>query len=159
MKTWLSVTLQDRSFVILPFMPRPTALIGSGNRWIIAIAVMSSAIMEVIDTSVVNVSLPRRAQFHQDVLAANLTPGSLPMQQMLQGMTRFLQFRGYDPATAAQKADAMLYQLLQQQASLLSYMDLFHLMGILFLVVIPLIVIMRRTSRTRPPLKTTPVPD
>jgi MFS transporter, DHA2 family, multidrug resistance protein len=42
-------------------MPRPTRLAGAGNRWIIAIAVMSSAIMEVIDTSVVNVSLPHIA--------------------------------------------------------------------------------------------------
>ena len=31
------------------------------NRWLIAIAVMSSAIMEVLDTSVVNVSLPHIA--------------------------------------------------------------------------------------------------
>jgi len=33
----------------------------SPNRWLIAIAVMSSAIMEVLDTSVVNVSLPHIA--------------------------------------------------------------------------------------------------
>ena len=31
------------------------------NRWLIAISVMSSAIMEVLDTSVVNVSLPHIA--------------------------------------------------------------------------------------------------
>ena len=31
------------------------------NRWLIAIAVMSSAVMEVLDTSVVNVSLPHIA--------------------------------------------------------------------------------------------------
>ena len=37
-------------------MHRPSA-----NRWLIAIAVMSSAIMEVLDTSVVNVSLPHIA--------------------------------------------------------------------------------------------------
>jgi DHA2 family multidrug resistance protein len=33
----------------------------SANRWLIAIAVMSSAVMEVLDTSVVNVSLPHIA--------------------------------------------------------------------------------------------------
>ena len=31
------------------------------SRWLIAIAVMSSAVMEVLDTSVVNVSLPHIA--------------------------------------------------------------------------------------------------
>jgi len=33
----------------------------SAKRWLIAISVMSSAIMEVLDTSVVNVSLPHIA--------------------------------------------------------------------------------------------------
>jgi MFS transporter, DHA2 family, multidrug resistance protein len=33
----------------------------SANRWLIAISVMSSAMMEVLDTSVVNVSLPHIA--------------------------------------------------------------------------------------------------
>ena len=37
-------------------MQRPSA-----NRWLVAIAVMSSAVMEVLDTSVVNVSLPHIA--------------------------------------------------------------------------------------------------
>ena len=32
-----------------------------GSRWLIAIAVMSSAVMETLDTSVVNVSLPHIA--------------------------------------------------------------------------------------------------
>jgi hypothetical protein len=34
--------------------------------------------------------------------------------------------------------------MLEQQASLLSYVDVFHIMGILFLVIIPLIVFMHR---------------
>jgi DHA2 family multidrug resistance protein len=34
---------------------------GPSHRWLIAIAVMASAIMEVLDTSVVNVSLPHIA--------------------------------------------------------------------------------------------------
>ena len=33
----------------------------SANRWLVAVAVMSSAVMEVLDTSVVNVSLPHIA--------------------------------------------------------------------------------------------------
>ncbi|MFZ2000793.1 MAG: MFS transporter, partial [Candidatus Sulfotelmatobacter sp.] len=36
-------------------------IVPEGHRWIIAIAVMSSAVMEVLDTSVVNVSLPHIA--------------------------------------------------------------------------------------------------
>ena len=36
-------------------------VVPGGHRWIVAIAVMSSAVMEVLDTSVVNVSLPHIA--------------------------------------------------------------------------------------------------
>jgi hypothetical protein len=39
--------------------------------------------------------------------------------------------------------------MLQQQASLLSYVDVFHIMGILFLVIIPLVVLMRRPQRIK----------
>ena len=42
-------------------MSRSTEVASSRGRWIIAIAVMSSAVMEVLDTSVVNVSLPHIA--------------------------------------------------------------------------------------------------
>ena len=48
--------------------------------------------------------------------------------------------------TAAHKAQALVYQSLQQQSSLLSYMDAFHVMGILFLVIIPLILLMRKQT-------------
>jgi MFS transporter, DHA2 family, multidrug resistance protein len=106
--------------------------------------------------SFVTTWLARRSQFHQDVLSANLTPGNLPTGQMLQGMTRFMQFRGFDIGTSTQKAEALLYQLLQQQASLLSYLDVFYLMGILFLASIPLILIMRRTRRLRSELRVKP---
>jgi len=37
--------------------------------------------------------------------------------------------------------------MLQQQAALLSYVDVFHIMGILFLVIIPLVVLMQRPQR------------
>ena len=42
-------------------MANPAATGRSSRRWLIAIAVMSSAVMEVLDTSVVNVSLPHIA--------------------------------------------------------------------------------------------------
>jgi MFS transporter, DHA2 family, multidrug resistance protein len=106
--------------------------------------------------SFVTTWLARRSQFHQNVLSSSLTPGSLQTKQMIEGMRGFIQTRGFDAATAMQKADALLYQLLQQQASLLSYLDVFHLMGILFLVSIPLIFIMRKPKRVRGPLRTTP---
>jgi len=39
--------------------------------------------------------------------------------------------------------------VLQQQASLLSYVEVFRIMGILFLAIIPLIVLMKRPQHMR----------
>jgi hypothetical protein len=38
----------------------------------------------------------------------------------------------------------MIYRTMQQQAALLSYVDVFRIMGLLFLAVIPLIFLMKR---------------
>jgi len=91
-------------------------------------------------------AVARRSQFHQNVLSSHLSAASIGTQQALGHMSRFIQQRGFDSVTAGEKAHAMLYQMLQQQAALLSYVDVFHIMGILFLVIIPLILLMRRTG-------------
>jgi DHA2 family multidrug resistance protein len=86
----------------------------------------------------------RRSQFHQTVLSSHVTASNLTSRQALEHLTNLIQQSGVDCVTARQKASALLYRMLQQQASLLSYVDVFHIMGILFLVIIPLIVLMHR---------------
>ena len=56
---------------------------------------------------------------------------------------------GSDPAIASRRALAMLYGLVQQQATLLSFLSVFRLMGILFLLIIPLVFILRRPKGKR----------
>jgi hypothetical protein len=48
---------------------------------------------------------------------------------------------------ATQQGLAEIYGGVQQQASLLSFVDVFWLMGVLFLLTIPLVFIMRRSRR------------
>ena len=86
----------------------------------------------------------RRSQFHQTILSSHVTASNLTSRQALEHLTNLIQQSGVDCVTARQKASALLYRMLQQQASLLSYVDVFHIMGILFLVIIPLIVFMHR---------------
>ena len=51
---------------------------------------------------------------------------------------------GSDPVTASRRAQAMLYGAVQQQAALLSFLSVFRLMGILFLLLIPLVFMVRK---------------
>ena len=97
--------------------------------------------------SFVTTWVTRRSQFHQTILSSHVTASSLISRQALEHMTSLIHKSGVDCVTARQRTDALLYRMLQQQASLLSYVDVFHIMGILFLVIIPLVVLMRRPHR------------
>lgn len=97
--------------------------------------------------SFVTTWVARRSQFHQSILVPHVTPGSPQVQQFLnQARQLFLQ-AGSDWTTATRQAQAKLYAMVQQQASLLSFMEVFRLMGLLFLGAIPLILLMRRVAK------------
>ena len=110
-----------------------------------------------IGISFVTTLVARRSQFHQSVLASQLGPSSAIHQQIVAGLAPFLEQRGFDAVTAGQKANGMVYQMLQQQAMLLSDMDVFYLMGILFLAIIPLILLMRKPEHARAPKAKQPI--
>jgi len=101
-----------------------------------------------IGISFVTTWVARRSQFHQSVLAANLNASSPVDHQMRAGLVPFLQQNGSNVVTASDKANGLIYQMLQQQASLLSYLDVFHLMGILFLVITPMVLLMRSAEHS-----------
>ena len=99
--------------------------------------------------SFVTTWVTRRSQFHQSILASHVTATSRMSQQAMQQLTGVIQHSGVDRVTASQRAGALIYQTMQQQAALLSYVDVFQIMGILFLIVIPLVFFMKRPSHAR----------
>ena len=63
---------------------------------------------------------------------------------MLRQMTQAFIARGGDPAMAQQQALAVLYGLTQRQASMLSFIQMFRLLGVVLLALIPLILLLHR---------------
>jgi DHA2 family multidrug resistance protein len=55
---------------------------------------------------------------------------------------------GADGATATRQTLAAIYGSVQQQATLLSFVDVFYLMGWLFLLTTPLVLLMRKPKST-----------
>jgi DHA2 family multidrug resistance protein len=98
--------------------------------------------------SFVTTWVTRRSQFHQSILSSHVTATSRMSQEAMQQMTGFIQHSGVDRVTASQRAGALIYRTMQQQAVLLSYVDVFQIMGILFLLVIPLVFLMKRPSHS-----------
>jgi DHA2 family multidrug resistance protein len=82
--------------------------------------------------------LSRRGQFHQQILTTNLTPYDPAYQNALQGITSTLIQRGLSAAQAAAEAPAMIYGMVQRQASMLAFIDVFWVLAVTFLCLIPL---------------------
>ncbi len=92
--------------------------------------------------------LVRRAQVHQNFLAASFS-ASDAAGSLLRGIEASLYNSGTSFYDTHQKALGAIYDLLQQQASLLAYVDNFHILGLLSLVCIPFVYLFRTTQKAR----------
>jgi MFS transporter, DHA2 family, multidrug resistance protein len=93
--------------------------------------------------SFVTTMLDRRAQFHQDVLSGNLQGSNSHFQGALYRITHMLMMHQADSVHAAIEAKGMVYQELQRQAMMLSFVDNFRTMAIICGCVIPLMLMMK----------------
>jgi DHA2 family multidrug resistance protein len=96
--------------------------------------------------------LSRRSQFHQQTLVSHLTPLDLPYQATVQGLTQAMMQRGADAVGAATQAQAVLYGILQRQATMLAFVDVFWLLAVLFLAVSPLVFLMKKIAPHQGPV-------
>jgi DHA2 family multidrug resistance protein len=88
--------------------------------------------------------LVRMGQVHQHDLAANLAPSNAPLQNAVGGLSARMFMGGTDPVSAQHKALGAVYQMMQQQASLMSYVDSFQVLGYLSLLCVPVVLLFRR---------------
>jgi MFS transporter, DHA2 family, multidrug resistance protein len=99
-----------------------------------------------IGISIMATMLARSRQTHQMRLAAHLTGASPAMRQFLGGLSAKLLHQGSSSVKAGQQALAMLYQLTLRQAAVLSYLDAFRFLAVVFIVVAPLPWLMHRAG-------------
>jgi DHA2 family multidrug resistance protein len=94
--------------------------------------------------------MERSRQAYINILGANVTPYDQNSQQMVSGLKSMLAGAGFDPVTAGDRANAMLFGIVQRQATMLSFIDLMRIFGILFIILLPL-VWLTRSSRSKSP--------
>jgi len=98
-----------------------------------------------VGTSMAQTLQERRLQFHGLRLDETLDPFNPAVRSFLdQAHGLFLQQTG-DPVAAQQLAWQALENLRQQQASALAYFDVFWLLALLTLVLVPLVLLMKRS--------------
>ncbi|WP_417429676.1 DHA2 family efflux MFS transporter permease subunit [Halpernia sp.] len=83
-------------------------------------------------------------------LASKLDVNSLMVQQRLQGLKSAFMIKGMPPNVALQSAYQSLQYSVTKQAAVLSYMDVFLYLGLLFLICIPFILFVKeRKMKTK----------
>jgi MFS transporter, DHA2 family, multidrug resistance protein len=90
--------------------------------------------------------LTRRTQYHQSILVAHLTPLDRAYQGVLRGTSSMLQQHGMGAAQAGKAAQAMMYGMVQQQSAMLAYIDIFYMMALISVTLIPLLFLMKNVK-------------
>lgn len=88
--------------------------------------------------------LSNRQDVHRQLLSEHINPYSPATQQMFNAIKGALMARGADAVTATQGAYASMYGMVMKQAAMLSFLDTFRVLGIIFLIMAPLMFIMKR---------------
>jgi len=91
----------------------------------------------------------RRSQFHQARLTAQLSSSNTGMHAFLAQLQAGFIARGENAVTAGRQALGGLYGLVGQQAALLSFMESFWLLALIFTIMVPLVLLMRRPTHGR----------
>ena len=89
----------------------------------------------------------RHAQTHAHDLSANVTPYNPAAQSMLQSMEQAFIARGMDAVTATKQAYASIYGIVQRQAAMMGYIDVFLLLAIMFIACLPLVLLMKKPRK------------
>jgi DHA2 family multidrug resistance protein len=99
-----------------------------------------------IGISLVTTMLARRAQFHQASLVNNIHKGNPSLQAMMSAATHMLMSHGSSAYQASHQAYALVANMLDQQATMLAYIDNFWLLAVAVLVMIPFVFLMKKVK-------------
>ena len=93
----------------------------------------------------------RQMQAHTNILGAHVNGSNPAAQQTFRGLEQVFMSRGADAVTAAHQAEGAVWGMVLRQASMLSYNDVFRFLGGMFLVLLPLLFLMRKPKGGKGP--------
>jgi DHA2 family multidrug resistance protein len=100
-----------------------------------------------IGIAAVTTLVARREQTNTNQLVPDIAGGRINVQSFVQALRSWFVYRGANAATATRRAYDALWGVVQQQSAMLSFNQVFWLLGLLFLLMVPLVFLMRRPAR------------
>ncbi len=98
-----------------------------------------------IGTSYLTTLLIRRQQVNQSYLVEHITVFKLPYMQMPGGLNM-----GHEFAMGHKQGMMMLYGIVQRQAAMLSFNDIYRILSMLMLLLLPTFLLLKRDTRNLP---------
>jgi len=97
-----------------------------------------------VGIATVTTMLDRRAQVHQQRLTDHVNNFSAAYHNTFSGTQIKLVAAGSTMAHAGAQANAMIYGTIQRQAVMLAFLDNFKMLGVIFFLVLPILVLMKK---------------
>ena len=93
----------------------------------------------------------RKQQVHINNLGANVYPQSVQAQQMFNSLKAYFISQGSSAALASQQAYESIWGMVQRQAAMLAYNDTFLFLAMVFVLMIPLLFLLRKPKAGKGP--------
>ena len=100
-----------------------------------------------VGIAVTGTIMQRQRQVIGTMMGENISSYDPATQTMFAQIRNGLMAAGSDAVTATQRAYAVLHGMLLQQASMVSFVMLFRMLGIVFLLMLPMVLVMKRPKR------------
>jgi MFS transporter, DHA2 family, multidrug resistance protein len=97
-----------------------------------------------VGIAVTGTMLSRKTQAYTSVLGEHVNQYSSSAQTMMESMRQSFIQAGADPVTATDRAYHAVFGFVQRQATMVSFVELFRLLGVIFLLLLPLVLVMKR---------------
>ena len=96
--------------------------------------------------------IARHQQMHLNDLTQRVSVYNPQAQQMLNNLKGMFQSRGSGPVRATGQSYQALWGMIQQQAAILAYIDVFIILAAVFLAILPLLLIMKKPPKSAGPV-------
>jgi len=120
------------------YVPREKTNMGTG------IINLARNIGASVGIATVTTLLERRTQYHMAQLGEHANNLNGAYRNMIAAFTNSFSTAGVTTTGAAARAQGMVYRIIQRQASMLSFLDDFKLLGVIFFAIIPIFFLMKR---------------
>jgi DHA2 family multidrug resistance protein len=120
------------------YLPREKTNMGTG------IINLARNIGASVGIAAVTTLLERRTQFHMAQLGEHANPYNGAYRNMIAALTTSFSASGSSASGAAVRAQGMVYGIIQRQAAMLSFLDDFKLLGVIFFAIIPIFFLLKR---------------